>query len=583
MPDASTRALVETVALRDAFFDAHANAHPEDASTLGLREHAGRLSDPSLAAARSEVDRLRKTLAAAEAVDDGALAPELRLDLDAVLRAARHQVRWLERDADASNLELLMLPNGAVQHAVLHVDDEEAAAAVAQRAEALPRFLELHAENLRRGARAGAGPDRAVIDAFLERVLPGAASSMAALARAVVIRAGAAGVTLPSALVERLERAAARGAEAYRVLAAVVAEEVAPSGRPHVVLGEAETLFRLRDTMGLESSIDELVALGERSLASAHEALVEHVRAAGALEVRDASGAREALLGVLAPKCATIDEALAHYRRHLDAATRFVAERALVPVPDALALELEPLPDGVADGTVLTNWPAPLLDARGKGHALYAPAASAHPVVQTKNLAVHEGIPGHYLQSACWQRGAPSPVRFLGVTDDVAFSRSYFGTMLSVEGWAVHMEQLLLAEGFYDRGPERIFFAFCDAIRAMRVLLDLGLHARGMEEEEAVAMITRVTLMPEGWARSQVLRSKRIPLQSLTYLVGSHEIASLRTGAARELDTLSFHRALLEGGPVPPSRLVHSFRGVTSAADCGAFAGTRARRRPRRR
>ena len=174
--------------------------------------------------------------------------------------------------------------------------------------------------------------------------------------------------------------------------------------------------------------------------------------------------------------------------------------------------------------------------------------------MQTKNLAVHEGVPGHYLQSASWQRGAPSPVRFLGVTDDVAMSRSYFGTMLSVEGWAVHMEQLLLAEGFYDAGPERIFFAFCDAVRAMRVLLDLGLHARGMDEQDAVRVVTSATLMPEAWARSQVLRSKRI-----TYLVGSTEIASLRAGAGRELDALSFHRALLELGPVPPSRLQRAF------------------------
>ncbi len=565
MPDASSAAAAAAVvAVRDGFFAAHGRAHPEDVSTLGLREHAGRLSDPSRVAARRELSEVQATLAAAEGIDAGALDADLRLDLDAVVRAARHQARWLSRDADASNLELLLLPNAAVQHALLHVEDEEGAVAVAERAEALPRFLMLHVANLRRGVREGRGPDRAVTEAFLERVLPGAAVSTDAVARGVVARATASGVTLPASLVKRLERAAAHGGEAYRVFAEVVDKEILPFARPHVVLGEEETVFRLRETMGVESSIDELLALGERSLAEAHEALVENVRAGGGAgvagsEVRDANGAREALLGVLAPKCASIEEALALYRRHLDAATRFVAERALVPIPERLALELEALPEGIADGTVLTNWPAPLLDPRGKGHALYGADASAHAIVQTKNLAVHEGIPGHYLQSACWQQGAPSPVRFLGVTDDVAASRSYFGTMLSVEGWAVHMEQLLLAEGFYEPGPERIFFAFCDAIRAMRVLLDLGLHARGMEEEEAVRMIVAATLMPEGWARSQVVRSKRIPLQSLTYLVGANEIARLRERAGRALDARTFHRALLDAGPVPPSRLAGAF------------------------
>lgn len=555
MSDA-TRAVV---AIRDGFFEAHAAAHPEDASTLGLREHAGRLGDPSREAALRELAQLRETLETAGSVDPSALDGELRLDLDAVLRAARHHARWLERDADASNLELALLPNGAVQHALLHVEDEEHAEAVAKRTEAVPAFLALHTDNLRRGAREGRAPDRDVVAAFVERLLPGASASMAAVPGAVVARAASAGATLSPSSIARLARAGSAAQEAYRAFAAAVATEIAPVARARVCLGEVETSFRLRETMGLEAPIDDLYALAERSLEQAHAALVEHVRAAGHPRVKEAADAREVLLEILAPKPATLEEAVALYRRHLDAATRFVEERGLVPMPEGLALELEPLPAGIADGTALTNWPAPLLDPRGQGHALYATDPSAHPIVQAKNLAVHEGIPGHYLQSACWQRGTPSPVRFLGVTDDVAISRSYFGTMLSVEGWAVHMEQLLLAEGFYDAGPERIFFAFCDAIRAMRVLLDLGLHARGMAEEEAVGMITRATLMPEGWARSQVLRSKRIPLQSLTYLVGSTELASLRAGPARELDTLSFHRALLELGPVPPSRLGAAF------------------------
>jgi uncharacterized protein (DUF885 family) len=547
------------LALRDGFFDAHVLAHPEDASTLGIREHAGRLSDPSREAAQSELAQLRATLAAAEAVDRSALETDLRLDLDAVLRAARHHARWIERDADASNLELSLLPNGAVQHALLHVEDEEHAEAVACRAEGVPAFLARHRENLRRGVREGRAPDRSVVEAFVERVLPGAASSMGSLASGVAARAGRAGVTLPASLVARLADAGHDGAEAYRAFANIVRDELAPCARESVRLGEEETSFRLRDTMGLDASIDALCATAEQALARAHADLVEHARRAGHAHVDQAEDARAVLLAVHAPKAATVEEAVALYQRHLDAATRFVEERGLVPVPEGLALELEPLPKGIADGTVLTNWPAPLLDVRGKGHALYAAEASAHAIVQTKNLAVHEGIPGHYLQSACWQRGTPSAVRFLGVTDDVAMSRSYFGTMLAVEGWAVHMEQLLLEEGFYDAGAERIFFAWCDAIRAMRVLLDVGLHARGMPEEHAVTMVMRATLMPEAWARSQVLRAKRMPLQSMTYLVGSMEIRKLRDGAARDLDASSFHRALLAAGPVPPGALADAF------------------------
>jgi uncharacterized protein (DUF885 family) len=508
-----------------------------------LREHASRLSDPSLSAAQAELDRLRTTLGAVEALD----APHSRdaqLDLDAVVRVSKHYARWYERDADASNLELAALPNGAVQHALLHIEDHEHVEALAERTEAVPQFLALHGENLLRGARDHRAPDHAVVLAFATRVLPGAASAMAAVATHAVARAGGAGFTLSPALVGRLERASRRAHEAYVSFGAMVSNELAPAARESVVLGEEESTFRLHATMGLEDSIDDLLALAKSELDRAHASL-----------------SREAVLAALEPKPASVAAAVALYERHLAAATTFISERALVPMPASLALALEPLPPGIADGGALTNWPAPLLDPKGRGHALHSAAVGDHPIVQTKNLAVHEGIPGHYLQSAWWQESASSPVRFLGVTDDVAMSRSYFGTMLSVEGWAVHMEQLLFAEGFYEDGPEHVFFAWCDCIRAMRVLLDLGLHARGLTEEEALRLVMHATFMPEGWARAQILRSKRMPLQSLTYLVGANEIAKLRSGAGRSLDALSFHRLLLSAGPVPPSRLAASFGG----------------------
>lgn len=541
--------------LAKRFFEAHVASHPEEGSTLGLREHASRLNDPSREASLSELAQLRVVLRDVDATDPGALDFETRLDLDAVERAARFYARWIEQDGDASSLELATLPNGALQHAVLHAETTGDVEALFARAEAVPHFLAVHAENLRRGGRDGRAPDAAIVAAFVERALPGAAKASAALASDVVARVPA----VRDDVRARLADASRAASDAYQRFARFVSDEIAPVARKDVRLGAAEVAFRLIDVMGAAATADELIAHANASLERAHASLVEHVRRAGHSAVKTPEDAREALLAVLAPRVATVADAVALYERHLAAATRFIQERALVPVPENLALALEPLPPGIADGGTLTNWPAPLLDPRGKGHALYAPDPSAHPTVQAKNLAIHEGIPGHYLQSVFWQRSASSPVRFLGVTDDVAMSRGYFGTMMSVEGWAVYMEQLMLAEGFYDEGPEKIFFAFCDAIRAMRVLLDLGLHAQEITEDEAVRLVTRATLMPEGWARSQILRSKRIPLQSLAYLVGAKQIAAVRDGQGRARSSLDFHRTVLRHGPVPPSRLGDAF------------------------
>jgi len=128
--------------------------------------------------------------------------------------------------------------------------------------------------------------------------------------------------------------------------------------------------------------------------------------------------------------------------------------------------------------------------------------------------------------------------------------------MMSVEGWAVHMEHLLREEGFFDDGPEAIFEAFVASIHAVRILNDLEVHCAGMSDDAATTQFANATLMPERWARMQVLRSRRIPLQHLTYLLGSYEIERLRARAfAAGTSKRAFYGALLEHGPVPPSGL----------------------------
>lgn len=494
------------------FLAAHLAAHPEDASTLGIDGYAD-LPDPSPPAIAPVIEG-----------DD--------LDADAARRVALFYARHRALDRDASNLELAALPNAMLQHAALHARSPGHFEALAARAAKVPAFLEAHLTNLRRGA---SDVDADVVKVFVERILPGAADAVATISFAMAARhAGADAVT-------RIAANARAASDAYRAFANAVATDVAPHARADVVLGEEETAFRLRDVMGVETSADDLVA----------EAREEIARVKAKLD-------RETLMKVLAPRPSTLDDALAGYRRWLVEATNFVRDRELVPVPAALALALEPLPGGIADGGAVTNWPAPLFDPEGRGHVLYAPDPNAHTTVATKNLAVHEGIPGHYLQSVYWQRNAKPEhaCRYLGVADDVAFSRGYFGATLAVEGWAVHMEHLLRHHGFYDTKEQQIFFDFCDAIRAMRVVLDLELQRGRMTGEDAARFVADATMMPEGWAKAQVVRAKRLPLQGLTYQVGAREIAKLRKTFRG--DDIEFHEKLLSLGPVPPSRAVRA-------------------------
>jgi len=485
-----------------AFLEAHLAAHPEDASTLGIAGHAELLPDPALPPIAPAI----------EGADDD-------LDADAARRAAAFSARRRE-----ATLELAALPNAMLQHASLHARRESDWLALAARAHKVPAFLAAHRDLLRANA-----VDADVAKTFVERVLPGAADAVASLAFA------AAAKKQSPEVVARVAEATREAREAYRAYAADVAKDV--STRADVVIGEEETAFRLSKVMGVDASPDDLVA----------EARSEIARLKTTLD-------RDALMKLLAPHAATLDDALAGYRRWLVEATNFVRDRELVPVPAGLALDLEPLPGGIADGAGVTNWPAPLFDPEGKGHVLYATDPRAHNLVSMKNLAVHEGIPGHYLQSVYWQRNAKREhaVRYLGVADDVAMSLGYFGTMLSVEGWAVHMEHLLRQHGFYDTREELMFADFCDAVRETRIVLDIELQRGRMTGEEAARFVAESTLMPEGWARAQVVRAKRIPLQGVTYQVGAREIVKLRKSFRG--DDIDFYDELLALGPVPPSR-----------------------------
>lgn len=552
---AATNERARTIAAE--LFDAHMEDHPEEASTLGLWRHAERWSDPSRASQERELARLRPMLGEVESLLHGHdLGLDARLDLDAAARLARHRIRWIEDDRDAHQLELATLPNGTMQHAALHARSSDDVARLALRARSTPEMLARCLDNLRRGARDGRGPDATCLAAFVERVMAGAASSCEQLPTDVAARLdGGAGAQL-SELVD----ASRVAAEAYRAFARALAEEIAPRARRELSLGEEEVAFRLREVMGIDAPLSDLLAFAKQSLSSAHADLVERVRRSGHPEVKTPEDARDALMAVLAAKPSTIEEALGRYRKHTSDAIRLIEERGLLPLPRPLALSLTPVPGGVADGTTLTNWPAPLLDPNGHGHALYSTDPASHGIVQSKNLSVHEGIPGHYLQSVVWQRGKRSPVRFLGITDDIAASRAYFGAMMSVEGWAVHVEHLFREEGFYDDGPEAIFEAFVAAIHAARVVNDLEVHAGGMGDDAATDAFARATLMPERWARMQVLRSRRIPLQHVTYLLGAHAIEELRAKAlAAGVSRSDFYGRLLDYGPVPPSRLGEAF------------------------
>ena len=158
-------------------------------------------------------------------------------------------------------------------------------------------------------------------------------------------------------------------------------------------------------------------------------------------------------------------------------------------------------------------------------------------------LYLHEGQPGHHFHIALLQE--------IGLPD----YRKYGGNTAFTEGWALYAETLGKEMGLFDK-PEDYFGHLNDEmLRAVRLVVDTGMHEKGWTREQAIAYVRTTLGYSEDDARSQIERYMVWPGQALAYKIGALKIAELRARAAAALgDQFSlpkFHQIVLEDGTVP--------------------------------
>ncbi|HEY0044593.1 MAG TPA: DUF885 domain-containing protein [Allosphingosinicella sp.] len=161
-----------------------------------------------------------------------------------------------------------------------------------------------------------------------------------------------------------------------------------------------------------------------------------------------------------------------------------------------------------------------------------------------ETLYLHEGAPGHHFQISLAQENEalPSFMRFGGNT---AF----------VEGWALYSESLGPELGFFT-DPYQLFGHLNDEmLRAMRLVVDSGIHAKGWSRDQAIAYMLDNSGMGKTDATAEVERYIAIPSQALAYKVGALTIQRLKAKARAELgtrfDPREFHAQVLMTGALP--------------------------------
>jgi len=169
---------------------------------------------------------------------------------------------------------------------------------------------------------------------------------------------------------------------------------------------------------------------------------------------------------------------------------------------------------------------------------------TAQPTWGVTTLSLHEAAPGHHFQLSLQQElaGLPKFQRFGGQT---AF----------IEGWALYAEELGVEMGLFV-DPYQYFGKLGDEmLRAMRLVVDTGLHAKGWSREQAIEYMLDNSSMAKSSVEAEVERYMALPGQALSYKIGQLKILELRATAKQRLgekfDIKAFHNQVLLDGSLP--------------------------------
>ena len=167
-----------------------------------------------------------------------------------------------------------------------------------------------------------------------------------------------------------------------------------------------------------------------------------------------------------------------------------------------------------------------------------------NPRRASESLFLHEAVPGHHFQISLQQEQKELP-RF----------QRFGGYTAFIEGWALYAESLGEELGLYKE-PDQYFSRLnSELFRAVRLVVDVGLHRKGWSREQAMRFMMDTTMTGESGAGLEIDRYIANPAQALAYKIGQLKISAIRAKAENALglkfDIRAFHDELLKDGALP--------------------------------
>ncbi|HSU14545.1 DUF885 domain-containing protein [Longimicrobium sp.] len=594
--------------LRDRYFVKVLDLNPVTATYLGgdayspeLRDINTRYRDWTRAALQRELAFYREIKAARDAIAPSTLTAEERIDwevLGAQLDFILHQVgdqRYYERSVDTYVAEPFRGVDWQIQqmtdagNGLLGTEDEWEM--VAKRVASIPAYLDAARANLLAGKQRGNLPDWRMVE---RDGIAGSRSNadyfrttLGEQAQKFIGSRGFGG-----AMLARIGQASAAAAQAWTRFAEFLQQTYGTDRTDRFAVGTQEYEWRLRNNLRETRTAAQLYDYGQQQVEVYQNRIYEVAQAISRQNnlglpfgTRDEKNASvRAVMESLGKDAPRSDEELLQW--YVDAGRRAVTygrERQLFDIPADYRLDVYPTPPVLRSTIDAAYYSAPPFKKTGVGRFYLTPTGNDPAALRENNrssvadTAIHEGFPGHdwHFKYMTQHANEISNIRWLtpGAVED---SSSMWEDSMAAEGWALYAEELMSEAtadrpyGFYTPG-EYMYELQGQLLRAVRIVVDVGLHTGRMTFDQAVDYFNaNVNFFPGARAKAAsdpaakavaegaqraIYRYSKWPTQAITYNLGKTAIQSLRDAYRQAKGSAytakDFHERLMRMGTIP--------------------------------
>lgn len=553
---------LEIDALHEQIFAELLRRDPQFATELGIAKHfgidEGLLTDVS-DSYQDETDRLiREFLMMLEAIDPATLTPDQKLSNDILIWDLREQVRGMEFRYHAyliNQLFSIPLDLSGFMVGVHPLNTQTDAENYVRRLSQVGTQFDQIIAGMEIRAERGLLPPRFVFDRILSQLRSITAVPSTENEMLIYFANQVESIDLPPAKRQQLiDDAAVQLTEgvypAYeRLIASLTAlqeQTTDDDGVWKLPEGEAYYAYTLYHHTTTEMTTEQIHELGLQEVARIQAemaALLEELGygtdlAAGIGQIYQNGG------GIQIHDEQTRQDVFAAYEAALTAADTLLSP--LFNIQPQVPLEIMRVPAFREESAPGAYYTTPPLDGSRPGiFWINTPDCRFVSHVGIPTLAFHEGLPGHHFQKAIQSelQGVPT---FRRATSFAAYA----------EGWALYVERLAWEYGYYDDDPFGNWGRLqSELFRAVRLVVDTGIHTQGWTRQEAIDYMVANLNWPLETITAEVERYIVWPGQATSYKIGELTILRLRNEAQEalgdEFDIAAFHTLILQNGDVP--------------------------------